>query len=230
MKMGLERLLKREIAITITVVCLVTTLFVMFSYAIFKVDTTGETNVITFGDIKLTFCQDSTCDSSIPNMGNVIGTETVNGTTTYVPIYPQSDPTTTAEWNTLKPYIFKITNSGSLPLNLSLYLEKDTTATSFTQDRIVNGTTYSESFTAAVDDSEIKIAIGEYGSTPTIKLYSETLNTNSEHELVNNVYLESGASKIFSLYAWLKSDAANASQGKYFVTLITARGEYVPES
>lgn len=230
MKMGLERLLKREIAITITVVCLVTTLFVMFSYAIFKVDTTGETNVITFGDIKLTFCQDSTCDSSIPNMGNVIGTETVNGTTTYVPIYPQSDPTTTTEWNALKPYIFKITNSGSLPLNLSLYLEKDTTATSFTQDRIVNGTTYSESFTAAVDDSEIKIAIGEYGSTPTIKLYSETLNTNSEHELVNNVYLESGASKIFSLYAWLKSDAANASQGKYFVTLITARGEYVPES
>lgn len=228
--MGLERLLKREIAITITVVCLVTTLFVMFSYAIFKVDTTGETNVITFGDIKLTFCQDSTCDSSIPNMGNVIGTETVNGTTTYVPIYPQSDPTTTTEWNALKPYIFKITNSGSLPLNLSLYLEKDTTATSFTQDRIVNGTTYSESFTAAVDDSEIKIAIGEYGSTPTIKLYSETLTTNSEHELVNNVYLESGASKIFSLYAWLKSDAANASQGKYFVTLITARGEYVPES
>lgn len=228
--MGLERLLKREIAITITVVCLVTTLFVMFSYAIFKVDTTGETNVITFGDIKLTFCQDSTCDSSIPNMGNVIGTETVNGTTTYVPIYPQNDPTTTTEWNALKPYIFKITNSGSLPLNLSLYLEKDTTATSFTQDRVVNGTTYTESFTAAVDDSEIKIAIGEYGSTPTIKLYSETSNTNGEHELINNVYLEPNASKIFSLYAWLKSDAANASQGKYFVTLITARGEYVPES
>ena len=173
MKMRLERLLKREIAITITVVCLVTTLFVMFSYAIFKVDTTGETNVITFVDINLTFCQDSTCDSLIPNIRNVRGTETVNAIATYVPIYPQSNTATTAEWNTLKPYIFKITNSGSLPLNLSLYLEKDTTATSFTQDRIVNETTYLESFTAAVDDSEIKIAIGEYESTPTIKLYSK---------------------------------------------------------
>ena len=228
--MGLERLLKREIAITITVVCLVTTLFVMFSYAIFKVDTTGETNVITFGDIKLTFCQDSTCDSSIPNMGNVIGTETVNGTTTYVPIYPQSDPTTTAEWNTLKPYIFKITNSGSLPLTVSLFLEKDETASTYTYNRDVNGTTYEETFNEAVDDSEIKIALGEYTSTPTIKLYSDTVTTEGNHKLAENIYLEPNASKTYKLYAWLKSDATNASQGKYFVTLITAHGEYIPES
>lgn len=228
--MGLEKLIKREILITISIVCLVTTLFLMFTYSIFKVEKEGQVDVITFGDINLTICQDSTCDTSIPNMGNIMGTETVNGTTTYVPIYPQDDPTTATEWDSLKPYIFKITNTGSLPLNLSLYLEKDTSANSFTQDRVVNGTTYTESFSSAVDDSEIKVAIGEYGSTPTIKLYSETLNTNNEHELVNNIYLESGASKIFSLYAWLKSDAANASQGKFFVTLITAHGEYIPES
>lgn len=228
--MDLEKLIKREILITIAVVCLVTTLFLMFSYSIFKVEKDGKTEVITFGDINLTICTDSTCDTSISNMGNVIGTEIVNGSTNYIPIYPQNDPTTESEWNNLKPYIFKITNTGSLPLNLSLYLEKDTSTSSYSTNRVVNGTTYNENFTESVSDSEIKIAIGEYGSTPTIKLYSETLNSNNEHELVNNIYIASGESKIFNLYAWLKSDAVNSSQGKYFVTLITAHGEYIPES
>lgn len=228
--MGLEKLLKREITITIAVVALVATLFIMFSYAVFKVDVEGENNVISFGDIGLSFCQDSTCDSTIENIGNVIGTETVDGVTSYVPIFPSADPTTTAEWNALKPYIFKVTNSGSLPVNLSLYLEQDTTQTAVTQNRVVNGVTYVETYESVVDENEVKIAIGEVGSTPTIKFYSETLNTNNEHQLVSNIYLDAGASKTFNLYSWLKSDAVNSSQGKYFVTLITARGEFIPES
>ena len=36
--MGLEKMIKREIGITIATVLLVTTVFLMFSYAIFKVD------------------------------------------------------------------------------------------------------------------------------------------------------------------------------------------------
>lgn len=228
--MGLEKLLKREIMITVGIVALVATLFLMFSYAVFKVDVEGENNVISFGDIALSFCQDSTCDSTIENIGNVIGTETVDGVTSYVPIYPSSDPTTTDDWSNLKPYIFKITNSGSLKIKLSLYLENDTSQTTVTQDRVVNGTTYTETYEGVVDESEVKIAIGEVGSTPTIKLYSETLTSNNEHQLVSNIYLEPGESKTFNLYSWLKSDTVNASQGKYFVTLITARGEYIPES
>ena len=71
--MKLEKLLQREIGITITVVFLVTTLFLMFSYSIFKVDTTGETNVIKFGDISLSFCKDaSTCSETIENMGTIL--------------------------------------------------------------------------------------------------------------------------------------------------------------
>lgn len=228
--MGLEKMLNREIKITIAVVCLVTTLFIMFSYSVFKVESTGETSAITFGDIKLTFCTDSSCESSISNMGNIIGTQTNGTTTTYVPIYPQNDPTTTDEWNELTPYIFKITNSGSLPLTVSLFLEKDETASTYTYNRDVNGTTYEETFNEAVDDSEIKIALGEYTSTPTIKLYSDTVTTEGNHKLAENIYLEPNASKTYKLYAWLKSDATNASQGKYFVTLITAHGEYIPES
>ena len=228
--MKLEKLLQREIGITITVVFLVTTLFLMFSYSIFKVDTTGETNVIKFGDISLSFCKDaSTCNETIENMGNIIGTEVGSNGTSYVPIYPQADPTTSTDWDSLTPYTFKITNDGSLPIYLSLYLEKDTTSNlSYTTDRVVNGTTYTENFTSAVDDAQIKVAIGERGSTPTIKLYSDMADENGEHALVQNIYLEVGASKVFNLYSWLKEDAINASQGKYFVTLITARGEYLP--
>ena len=47
-------MIKREISITIATVLLVTTVFLMFSYAIFKVDVSGDTNVITFGEQQLT--------------------------------------------------------------------------------------------------------------------------------------------------------------------------------
>lgn len=228
--MGLEKMLNREIKITIAVVCLVTTLFIMFSYSVFKVESTGETSTITFGDIKLTFCQDTTCNSTISNMGNIIGTETTGTTTSYVPIFPQNDPTTTEEWNQLTPYIFKITNSGSLPLNVSLYLEKDETANSYLTSREVNGTIYEEIIEGSVEDTEVKIAIGEYTSTPTIKLYSDTVTEEGNHKLAGNIYLAPNASKTYKLYAWLKGDASNANQGKYFVTLITAHGEFIPES
>ena len=97
--MGLDKLIKREIGITIATVLLVTTVFLMFSYAIFKVEVSGETNVITFGDVAMSFCADANCNTTIPNIGNVIGTKTENGITSYVPIYPQEDPTTTEEWN-----------------------------------------------------------------------------------------------------------------------------------
>ena len=82
--MGLEKMIKREISITIATVLLVTTVFLMFSYAIFKVDVSGDTNVITFGDVAMSFCKDSTCAETIPNIGNVIGTTTdENGITKY---------------------------------------------------------------------------------------------------------------------------------------------------
>jgi len=164
--MGLEKLIKREIAITIATVTLVTTVFLMFSYAIFKVEAEGENNVISFGDVSMSFCADSTCNNTLTNIGNVIGTKTENGVTSYVPIYPQKDPSTTAEWDALTPYTFTLTNSGSLDLYISLYLTKDpSTDLKYSYENVE----YSE----PVNDDQIKIAIGEQNSTPTIKLYSD---------------------------------------------------------
>ena len=214
-------MINREIKITIGVVAIVSLIFIAMSYAIFKVDTTGNTDTIKFGDISLAFCKDSTCDSTISDIGNVIGTEKdANGNTVYSKIYPVSDPSTASDWNNLKPYIFTLTNDGDIPLYVSLYLEKDPTAGTIVSD----GVEYSE----FVNDDEVKIAIGEGTSTPTISLYSANVDDDGNHKIASNILINVGEKKTFKLYAWLKSDATNASQGKYFVTQISARGEYFP--
>ena len=214
-------MINREIKITIGVVAIVSLIFIAMSYAIFKVDTTGNTDTIKFGDISLAFCKDSTCDSTISDIGNVIGTEKdANGNTVYSKIYPVSDPSTASDWNNLKPYIFTLTNDGDIPLYVSLYLEKDPTAGTIVSD----GVEYSE----FVSDDEVKIAIGEGTSIPTISLYSAKVDADGNHKIASNILINVGEKKTFKLYAWLKSDATNASQGKYFVTQISARGEYFP--
>ena len=214
-------MINREIKITIGVVAIVSLVFIAMSYAIFKVDITGSTDTIKFGDISLAFCKDSTCNSTISDIGNVIGTEKdANGNTVYSKIYPVSDPSTASDWDNLKPYIFTLTNDGDIPLYVSLYLEKDPTAGTIVSD----GVEYSE----FVNDDEVKIAIGEGSSTPTTTLYSANADADGNHKIASNILIGVGETKTFKLYAWLKSDATNASQGKYFVTQISARGEYFP--
>ena len=221
--MGLEKLINREIKITIGVVLFVSILFIALSYAIFKVDKSGASDVIKFGDISLSFCKDSTCASNVNNIGNIIGTETdSNGNTVYSKIYPVADPVTNDDWNNLKPYIFTLTNTGSLPLYVSIFLERDMTA-----GVISDGTNEYSEF---VSDDQVKIGFGVQGETPAIGLYSDYLNTtDNNHKIASNIQIGVGETKIFNLYAWLKSDAQNASLGKYFVTQISARGEYLPD-
>ncbi len=221
--MGLEKLINREIKITIGVVLLVSILFIALSYAIFKVDKSGASDVIKFGDISLSFCKDATCASNVSNIGNIIGTETdSNGNTVYSKIYPVADPVTNDDWNNLKPYIFTLTNTGSLPLYVSIFLERDMTA-----GVISDGTSEYSEF---VNDDQVKIGFGVQGETPAIGLYSDYLNTtDNNHKIASNIQIGVGETKIFNLYAWLKSDAQNASLGKYFVTQISARGEYLPD-
>ena len=221
--MGLEKLINREIKITIGVVLFVSILFIALSYAIFKVDKSGASDVIKFGDISLSFCKDATCASNVNNIGNIIGTETdSNGNTVYSKIYPVADPVTNDDWNNLKPYIFTLTNTGSLPLYVSIFLERDMTA-----GVISDGTSEYSEF---VNDDQVKIGLGVQEETPTIGLYSDYLNTtDNNHKIASNIQIGVGETKIFNLYAWLKSDAQNASLGKYFVTQISARGEYLPD-
>ena len=215
--MGLEKLIKREISITIATVLLVTTIFIMFSYAIFKVEDEGDPNTITFGKIEMAFCKDATCNDKLTNIGNIIGTKTVDGVSSYVPIYPQTLP---IDYDSLEPYIFTLTNTGDLPLYVKVYLERDETpGIPLTHD----GKQYSEK----VDNNQIQVAFGEQGVDPTSKNYEEV--ANAENLLADSITLNAKQTKTFRLYAWLVPDAQNSSQGKIFVTKISARGEYIPE-
>ena len=232
--MGLGNLIKREIAITICTVLLVSTTFLMFSYSIFKVDKEAPADTIKFGDIALRMCVNSKCDENINNLDNVIGIETTtdsNGSiiTRHIPIFPTNDPTTAEEWASLKPYTFELTNTGSLDLYVTILLEKDETSLTLTEERKTPSGTTSITYNEQVDDSEVKIGFGEVSATPTIKLYSDTLDSSdNKHKISKNILLKAGETKTYNLYAWLRSDAQNASQGKYFVTNITAKGEYLP--
>ena len=234
--MGLGNLIKREIAITICTVLLVSTTFLMFSYSIFKVDKETPADTIKFGDIALRMCVDSKCDENINNLDNVIGIETTtdsNGSviTKHIPIFPTNDPTTAEEWASLKPYTFELTNTGSLDLYVTILLEKDETSLTLTEERKTPSGTTSITYNEQVDDSEVKIGFGEAGATPTIKLYSDTLDTSdNKHKISKNILLKAGETKTYNLYAWLRSDAQNASQGKYFITNITTKGEYLPNA
>lgn len=225
--MGLDKLIKREIGITIAVVLLVTTVFLMFSYSVFTVEVSGEKNTIKFGDISLQFCQDDTCAATIPNKGNIIGTVTENGVTRHIPIYPQNNPTTAEEWDTLSPYTFALTNDGELDLYVSIHLSKDI-SNSYTQDDVV--------YSTPVNDDQIQIAIGcgdpAAEITPTIKLFSATKNPDKENDYIiaSDLVIGKDETKKCNLYAWLKSDAVNENQGRYFTTQITAKGEFIPES
>ncbi len=227
--MGLEKLIKREMSITIATVLLVTTIFIMFSYAIFKVEDEGEQNTITFGKIEMAFCANKDCSETENNIGNIIGTTDKEGVTSYVPIYPHENPTYNNQDKTygdLTPYIFKLTNTGDLPLYITVYLDRDTTAgITLTQDDV--GKTYKDQ----VPDNQIMIAFGESGTNPTPKNYSETKKEEADNQYIigENIELAAGASKTFNLYAWLVPNAENASQGKIFVTQISAKGEYKPE-
>ena len=232
--MGLGNLIKREIAITICTVLLVSTTFLMFSYSIFKVDKEAPADTIKFGDIALRMCVNSKCDENINNLDNVIGIETTtdsNGSviTKHIPIFPTNDPTTAEEWASLKPYTFELTNTGSLDLYVTILLEKDETSLTLTEERKTPSGTTSITYNEQVDDSEVKIGFGEAGATSTIKLYSDTLDSSdNKHKISKNILLKAGETKTYNLYAWLRSDAQNASQGKYFITNITAKGEYLP--
>ena len=232
--MGLGNLIKREIAITICTVLLVSTTFLMFSYSIFKVDKEAPADTIKFGDIALRMCVNSKCDENINNLDNVIGIETTtdsNGSviTKHIPIFPTNDPTTAEEWASLKPYTFELTNTGSLDLYVTILLEKDETSLTLTEERETSSGTTSITYNEQVDDSEVKIGFGEVSATPTIKLYSDTLDSSdNKHKISKNILLKAGETKTYNLYAWLRSDAQNASQGKYFITNITAKGEYLP--
>ena len=124
--MYIDKLIRKEVITLIISVAMLVIIFIGVTFAKFLSIGKGQDNVISMGDLKISFCNDSSCDSTYSNIGQVIGTKVVDGVSTPVSIYPyKSDGSVFNE----TPYIFKIENTGTLDSTIKIRLKEDATFT-----------------------------------------------------------------------------------------------------
>ena len=124
--MYIDKLIKKEVITLLISVSLLVIIFIGVTYAKFLSVDKGQDTVINMGDLNISFCKDTTCDTTYTNIGQVIGTKVENGTTVPAGIYPYADKT---EYSNETPYIFKVTNTGSLDSTIKIKLKEDASFT-----------------------------------------------------------------------------------------------------
>ncbi len=121
--MYIDKIIKKEVVTLIISVGLLLIVFIGVSFAsFFKIDE-GKENVVETGDLAISFCSDSTCDTTYENIGQVIGTTKQNGTSVPSSIYPYPNDGT---YSNATPYIFKVTNTGTMKATITIKLKEDT--------------------------------------------------------------------------------------------------------
>ena len=124
--MYIDKLIKKEVITLLISVAFLVVVFIGVTFAKFLSVDKGEKTVINMGDLNISFCSDSTCDTTYSNIGQVIGTKVENGVTVPASIYPfKNDGTYSNE----TPYIFKIENTGTLDSTVKIKLKEDATYT-----------------------------------------------------------------------------------------------------
>ena len=124
--MYIDKLIKKEVITLLVSVSLLVIIFIGVTYAKFLSVDKGQDTVINMGDLNISFCKDTTCDTTYANIGQVIGTKIENGTTVPADIYPFKND---GSYSNETPYIFKVTNTGSLDSTVKIKLKEDTSFT-----------------------------------------------------------------------------------------------------
>ena len=124
--MYIDKLIKKEVITLLISVAFLVVVFIGVTFAKFLSVDKGEKTVINMGDLNISFCNNSTCDTTYSNIGQVIGTKVENGVTVPASIYPFPDDGT---YSNETPYIFKIENTGSLDSTVKIKLKEDATYT-----------------------------------------------------------------------------------------------------
>ena len=125
--MYIDKLIKKEVITLLVSVSLLVIIFIGVTYAKFLSVDKGQDTVINMGDLNISFCKDTTCDTTYTNIGQIIGTKVVDGVTTPVSIYPYAGKT---EYSNETPYIFKVENTGTLDSTVKIKLKEDAIFTS----------------------------------------------------------------------------------------------------
>ena len=124
--MYIDKLIKKEVITLLISVSLLVIIFIGVTYAKFLSVDKGQDTVINMGDLNISFCKDTTCDTTYSNIGQVIGTKVENGTTVPADIYPFKND---GSYSNETPYIFKVTNTGSLDSTVKIKLKEDASFT-----------------------------------------------------------------------------------------------------
>ena len=124
--MYIDKLIKKEVITLLVSVSLLVIIFIGITYAKFLSVDKGQDTVINMGDLNISFCKDTTCDTTYTNIGQVIGTKVENGTTVPADIYPFKND---GSYSNETPYIFKIENTGSLDSTVKIKLKEDASFT-----------------------------------------------------------------------------------------------------
>ena len=77
----------KEVYILVICVFILIVTIIGFSYAYFMSIDSGEDNIISIGDLKVSFCVDETCSKDYANFGQVIGTKNKDGKSVIEKIY-----------------------------------------------------------------------------------------------------------------------------------------------
>ena len=124
--MYIDKLIKKEVIILLISVAFLVVVFIGVTFAKFLSVDKGEKTVINMGDLNISFCNDSSCDTTYSNIGQVIGTKVENGTTVPAGIYPFKDD---GSYTNETPYIFKVENTGTLDSTVKIKLKEDASYT-----------------------------------------------------------------------------------------------------
>ena len=124
--MYIDKLIKKEVITLLISVSLLVIIFIGVTYAKFLSVDKGQDTVINMGDLNISFCKDTTCDTTYTNIGQVIGTKIENGASVPADIYPFKND---GSYSNETPYIFKVENTGSLDSTVKIKLKEDASFT-----------------------------------------------------------------------------------------------------
>ena len=160
--MYIDKIIKKETITLLISVGLLLIIFIGVSFAsFFKIDE-GKDNVVETGDLNISFCNDSTCDTTYENIGQVIGTTKQDGTSVPASIYPYPNDGT---YSNATPYIFKVTNTGTMDAIITIKLKED------------------EDFLPTGDYSEYQRLTSLYSEHLKVAVRKKVLASGSEYQL-----------------------------------------------
>ena len=210
---------KSIIIITICVIVLVL-VGIKLSFSYFLAVDSGEDNVISVGDLKVSFCVDETCKKDYPNFGKVIGTKIVDGQSVIDNIYPYE---TDEEALKNDPYVFNIKNTGSLKTYVTIRLTED-------EDYIPEDNKNEYFSLTSLYSNNIKVGVSKCNDgIDTTNVVISSYGQLNDNIIVDKDEFDKGDETTYCLWTWLDNETPNEVQNAYFVANLSFKAEYLPE-